>query len=470
MSSASTEPPDRTARLQTAGTVSPLWELFRLAFPIIVSQGSFAVMVFTDRWFMSRIDAVHMAATLGGGVTSLFCLSLFLGLITYTNALVAQYYGTGNLAKCPRVVTQGLLVALACTPLLFLAGWYGGGIFALMGHDPAQVPLEKIYYQVLMAGSLFNLVKACFGSYFSGIGRTRVVMVADVLSVCLNIPLSWALIFGRAGLPELGIAGAALGTVVANLFAIGLYAGFYAARSHRRQFGVDRAWQFDRGIMRRFLRLGAPSGLETFMNVATFNLFLLLFQSYGVAEGAAMAIVFNWDMLSFVPMTGLGVGVTSLVGRFVGAADLGRADRIIGAGFVLALSYAGVLAVLFLTFREALINAFATPAGDFAPILALASPMMIGLCSYMLADATILVAGGALRGAGDTRWIMITSTSLHWLMLLVQIIVITVLELGPLVSWWVMVAMLLALAALYLRRLLGGVWRQPERLAAVMRE
>ncbi len=222
--------------------------------------------------------------------------------------------------------------------------------------------------------------------------------------------------------------------------------------------------------MRRYLRLGIPTGLESFMNMATFNLFLLLFQSYGVAQGAAMAIVFNWDMLSFIPLIGMNISVMSLIGRFVGMRDMGRANQVISSGFILALGYAGVLAVLFLVFRMPLVNVFRTPGTEFDAIAQLAGSMMIGLCTYMLADATISIAGGALRGAGDTRWVMVTSISLHWLMLVAQYYVIVVRRLEPLVSWWVFVAMLLCLALAYLGRLLGGRWRQPERLAGVMRE
>jgi MATE family multidrug resistance protein len=451
-------------------SLTTLRELARLSLPIMVSQGAFAVMIFTDRWFMSRIDAAHIAAAMGGGVASFFCQSLFLGILSYGNALVAQYYGAREWGKCSLVTTQGLLLSLAFTPLLLLMGWLGGGVFGAMGHDPRQVPLERVYFQVLMAGSLFSLLKACLACYFSGIGRTSVVMIANVLGVMLNIPLSWALIFGRLGLPEMGIAGAGVGTVVATLFSIALFLLFYLSRQHQRQFRVPQSWHFDRGIMRRYLRLGIPSGLETFMNIATFNLYLLLFQSYGVVQGAAMAIVFNWDMLSFIPMIGLNIGVMSLIGRFVGAGDMTRADQVIAAGFLLGLTYAGVLALCFLLFRVPLVEVFATGEPEFAQIRELASHMMIGLTTYMLADAVNLVASGALRGAGDTRWLMAASISLHWLMLIVQILVIAVFDRGPRISWWVFVAMLLSLALLSLWRLLGGTWRRPERLARVMAE
>ena len=441
-----------------------------MSLPMVVSQGSFAVMLFTDRWFMSHLDATHIAATMGGGVAFAFCLSLFMGVITYANALVAQYYGAGATAKCPRVVSQGLLLATACIPLLLLIGYFGGRVFSYLGHDPAQVQLETAYFQLLMTGSFFSLVKACLASYFAGIGRTRVVMISDVLAVALNIPLCWILVFGKFGLPAMGISGAALSTVIATAFGTGLFIAFYLSRDHRRQFEVARSLHYDPAIMRRYLRLGIPAGIESFLNMATFNLFLLLFQAYGVVQGAAMAIVFNWDMLSFVPLIGLNISVMSLIGRFVGMRDMGRANQVISSGFILALGYASVLAVIFLVFRTQLIDVFRTPGAEFDAIAELAGSMMIGLCTYMLADATIMIAGGTLRGAGDTRWVMLTSVSLHWLMLVIQYYVIVVRELEPMVSWWVFVAMILCLALAYLWRLLGGRWRQPERLARVMRE
>jgi len=213
-----------------------------------------------------------------------------------------------------------------------------------------------------------------------------------------------------------------------------------------------------------------PSGLETFMNISSFNLFLLLFQSYGVVQGAAIAIVFNWDMLSFIPMIGLSIGVMSLIGRFVGAGNMAQTNQVISSGFIAALGYSGLLAIVFLVFRESLVGIFETEDANFAEIRDLASYMMVGLVTYMLADATILIAGGALRGAGDTRWIMVTSITVHWLMLLAQYFVIVVYGYGPRVSWWIFVAMLIVLALLYLGRLFGSTWRQPTRLARVMSE
>ena len=170
---------------------------------------------------------------------------------------------------------------------------------------------------------------------------------------------------------------------------------------------------------------GFPGGLEMFLNVAAFNLFLLMFQSYGIAEGAAAAIVFNWDILSFVPMIGLHVGVISLIGRFVGARDMARTNEVMTAAFTVALAYSAMLAIVYSTYRYPLVEVFAPPSGDFTAVRELAAFMMIGLSSYVMADAVILVSGGILRGAGDTRWLMVASVSLHWAMLVAQFFILT---------------------------------------------
>ncbi|MBT71761.1 MAG: MATE family efflux transporter [Gammaproteobacteria bacterium] len=437
---------------------------------MVVSQGAFAVMIFTDRYFMSQIDPTHMAASLGGGVAVFFSFCFFSGLFSYANAMAAQYLGAGQTDKCPKVVTQGIIMTVMCSPLLVIITYFVSGIFEAMGHDPQQVELERSYYIILMMGVVVTLSKICISSYFAGIGRTYIVMVCDVCGLIINIPLCYIMVFGKLGFPALGIVGAAISTIVATVVAFLLFVAFYLGKEHREKFRVMESFKLDWGILRRFLRLGFPSGMELFLNVAAFNLFLLMFQSYGVVQGASAAIVFNWDILSFVPMMGLNIGVISMIGRFVGANDMERTNEVISAGFIMGIAYSAILATIYITFRYPLVEVFAPPDGDFDEIRELSAFMMIGLSSYAMADAVILVSGGVLRGAGDTRWLMTASVTLHWAMLVAQYFIILVFDYGPRVSWLTFVVLLLSIAVVYVARLRGGIWRDPERLKMVMAE
>ncbi len=445
-------------------------ELVKISLPMVVSQGTFAVMIFTDRYFMSQIDAIHMAAALGGGVAAFFSFCFFTGLFSYANALAAQYLGAGELSKCSKVVTQGIAMTIMCSPLLVIITYFVSGIFEGVGHDPRQVELERIYYVILMMGVVITLAKTCVSSYFAGIGRTHIVMICDVCGMVCNVPLCYLMVFGKLGFPELGIIGAGVSTIVASTFALLLFVFFYLRKEHREKFYVMESFRLDWAILRRFLRLGFPSGLELFLNMAAFNLFLLMFQSYGVVQGASAAIVFNWDLLSFVPMIGINIGVISLIGRFVGANDMERTEEVMSAGFIIGIFYSLALAVIYITFRFPLVEIFAPPTGDFSEIRELSAFMMIGLSSYVMADALIIVSGGVLRGAGDTRWLMYASVGLHWAMLVAQYYVILVWGYGPRVSWLTFCAMIFVIAVVYLWRLKSGVWREPERLKKVMAE
>ncbi len=445
-----------------------LKQLVSLAIPMVISQSAFALMIFTDRYFLSLISPTHMSAGLGGGVAAFFCLSLFIGLLSYGNALVAQYFGAGKKHLCPKVLSQGLILAAACMPILALMAFGVGKVFSVMGHDVQQVPLEEAYFTVLMWGAIFTLFKVCIASYFSGIGRTKVVMIADFFGVAINIPLSYGLIFGEFGLPEWGIEGAAIGTIISNLISLLVFIYYYFEAKHRIEYSVAKSFTLDNKILKRYLRLGLPSGFETFLNVAAFNLFILMFQSFGVIQGASAAIVLNWDIVSYVPMLGLHIAVISLIGRFVGANQPEKIGAVISAGFLLGIAYSAILGIVFVTFRDPLVAIFVPAGHEGQEIQTLASWMMWGMASYVVADAIILVASGALRGVGDTRWLMMTSTFLHWAMALAQYIVIEVLEYGPEVSWIIFVSMIITLAIVFTWRLKKQQWREPDVLAKML--
>ena len=209
-----------------------LFELVKIAVPMVVSQGAFAVMIFTDRYFMSQIDPVHMAAALGGGVATFFSFCFFSGLFSYTNAMAAQYLGAREEAKCSKVVTQGMIMTLMSIPLLVIITFSVAGIFEGMGHDPIQVELERSYYMILMLGTPVFLAKICIASYFAGIGRTYIVMICDVCGLVLNVPLCYAMVFGKFGLPEMGIVGAGFSTIIAEIFSFSLFIIFYLQKEH----------------------------------------------------------------------------------------------------------------------------------------------------------------------------------------------------------------------------------------------
>ena len=149
----------------------------------------------------------------------------------------------------------------------------------------------------------------------------------------------------------------------------------YLAPTNRREFGVALP-RYDGEVMRKLLRFGYPAGVELFLNLLAFTSMILLFHSHGLATATAVTIVFNWDMVSFVPLLGIQIGVVSLVGRYMGAGrpEIAERDPLRSEdGLVLLVGHPGPLRRLPRTTGRGL-----QPGGQ-DPIFSEAAPLAAGM-------------------------------------------------------------------------------------------
>jgi MATE family multidrug resistance protein len=448
--------PGETARPAPGG----LREMLAIALPMVVSQACETVLIFSDRLFLSRLGSVPMSAAMAGGLTSFMLMTFFIGLTGYATALVAQYLGAGKKGHCGLVLSQAVLLALLATPLILAARPLAHGLFAVMDIPAQQLVQQKLYFDILLYGAILVLLRNCLSSFFSGIGQTRVVMFSALTAMLVNVGANYVLIFGHLGFPALGIRGAAYGTLFGSLCGLLVLLAAYLAPTNRREFGV--AWpRYDGEVMGKLLRFGYPAGVELFLNLLAFTSMILLFHSHGLATATAVTIVFNWDMVSFVPLLGIQIGVVSLVGRYMGAGRPEIAERVTRSGLKMGWSYSSVILVLFVGFPEQLVAVFRPDGPDL--IFAEAAPLAAGMLRlaglYVLADAMMVVFSGALRGAGDTFWTMCISVGLHWLLLPVLFITLKILQLSPQTAWLALVILFLSFSGVFYLRYRSGKWK-----------
>jgi multidrug resistance protein, MATE family len=436
-----------------------LRRLLSIALPMIVSQASETVMLFVDRLFLSRVGQLHLSAAMAGGLTNFTVASVFVGIAGYVNAIVAQYYGAHREDQCARAAAQSVYFSLMATPLLLLITLVIPGFFEWIGHDPGQVPLESIYAQWLIAGAVILLLRNGLTGFFLGIGKTRVVMVSNIAAMLVNVPLNYVLIFGRFGFPELGIVGAAIGTLGGGLVGFGiLMLAYLSPRMHRR-YQTRSRWRFDREMFARLLRFGTPAGIEIFLNVLAFNLFVQLMHGYGANVAAATTITFNWDIVAFIPMLGLGVATTAVVGQYVGANDLDGAHKSTLLALRIGWLYSGSMMILFFVGARPLVGVFSSGFADPGAVSGLAETMLRLAGLYTMADSTQLIFAGALRGAGDTSWVMRASAILHWIFAGVAIVLIRVVQAPPVLVWVFFIVFVVSLGLTMYLRFRSGVWR-----------
>jgi len=431
-------------------------QILHIALPIVISQGSQTLILFTDRYFLSKISSTHLAAAMGGGLSHFVFFAFLFGLLSYSTTLVAQYIGAGRNDKAALVTVQAVFSGVCLYPIMLAAGYLFSHCFQFFGHSQLQVELEKEYFLVVLAGAFFNVFNVSISSFFSGIGKTGVVMAINLFVALANVPVAAALVFGWQWVPRLEMLGAALSTVLVSGVGTILFLVLYFSREQRRVYQVFAALRVDKSILRQLFRFGGPSALQVVLNVSAFNLFILTFQSYGSHAASAITILFNWDMVNYIPVLGLQIGIMSLVGRAMGAERPADAEAIALWGMLLGMCYTIVLSIFYLCMSSALISLF-SPAGEG---YLLSMSMMTGLIMYILADTMGLTAAGALKGAGDTRWLMVVSGSLHWLMLILQFFLIKYLGVGPLESWYGFVVFIFVLSAAFVVRFRNNRWKQ----------
>jgi len=438
-----------------------IWEMVALALPMVVSHACDTIMIFTDRLFLARLGTQEMNAAMGGGLTSFMMMSLFLGLIGYATALVAQYFGAGKKGQSALVITQAGIIALFAYPFIVLCRPLGWKLFEIFGIDPGQLVLQKIYFDILVWASILGLLRCALSSFFCGIGKTRIVMQASCAAMVINVVLNYILIYGKLGCPPLGIRGAAYGTIIGSLCGLLILLKAYFNHKNRKEYQTHRAFYFDAEIMKKLLRFGYPAGLEMFLNILAFNLMVMIFYSCGPATATAATIVFNWDMVSFVPLIGVEIGVTSLVGRYMGANRPDIAERAVGSGLKLGLVYSSILLVLFVGFPEILVNFFKpTNATDvFAQAFPVAVFMVRFACVYVLIEAMMIAFIGALRGAGDSFWAMALSVGLHWTLVPMLYVLMKVFGFSAQAGWMVLIATFFIFSFFIYLRYKSGYWK-----------
>lgn len=435
--------------------------MLAISTPMVVSHACETLLIFIDRLFLSRIGPEPMNAAMAGGLSSFMLMTFFVGLIGYTTALVAQYLGSGRKSQCGAVVTQAMLlvipaslVVFACRPLVHL-------LFGLMDIPPEQREQQQLYFNILLYGVPLVLLRTSLAGFFSGIGRTRIVMISAMVAMLVNIGANYVLIFGHFGFPALGLRGAAYGTLFSSSCALLVLLAAYLRRTNRHEFAIGVGWALQRTIMGKLLRYGSPAGVEMFLNLLAFTLIVLIFHSHGVVTATAVTIVFNWDLVSFVPLLGLQIGVVSLVGRYMGAGRPEVAERAALSGLKMGWIYSSLILLLFVTMPQQMVGIFAPLKANelFLAAAPLAVDMLRLAALYVLADATIVVFSGTLRGAGDTLWAMGLSVAMHWLMVPIVFVFLKVLNLSPITVWLAFVAFFLISSGLFYLRFRHGHWK-----------
>lgn len=443
-------------------------EVITLALPLVVSTSSWTLMLFIDRVFLSWYDPHALAASMPSSMLAFTLICFFLGIASYANTFVAQYFGAGHSERIGLSVWQGIIVGAATYPIIALIVPFAPQIFGLVGHETAIREMEVTYFTIVLWGMGASVMSSALSGFFTGRGRTQTVMVVDIGMAVVNIVLDYIFIFGKLGLPEMGVAGAAYATVIAYLFQFTAFLVLFLSTANRREFGTWIGARFDRELFGRLIKFGFPSGFQMLVDVIAFTFFIMLVGRLGPLELLVANVAFNINMLAFVPMLGAGIAVTTLVGQRLGENRPDIAARSAWSAAALSTGYMATISAVYLIAPEGLLylHGASMDPDQFARLTDIAKVLLRFVALYCMFDTLAVIFMGALKGAGDTRFILYVSTVLAVSMSIASYVGIEIMGLGLFGAWSIITVAIMSVGIVYTLRFVQGKWRSMRVIEA----
>ncbi len=439
--------------------------LLALAWPVIFARASQAVIGFSDTLMTGRLGEEELAATTMGATNTFALIILPMGIVFIVQSFAAQLKGQGNAGMSRPYAWYGLIVAAASMVVAMLAIPLITPVLSLFDYEPPVRALMDDYLTIRLMAIGAVVGTEAIGSWYGGLGNTRLHMVIGILVMNVNVALNWVLIYGNLGAPALGVEGAAWASAIAS------WLGFVAIAwvFHRRLF-LEISWTPVRLRMKelyRVLRFGVPNGLNWLVEFAAWVLFLnFVVADLGTTVLAAMMVVINLNSVSFMPAFGLASAGAILVGQAIGEGNKGLVPTIAKRTAAVMVAWQGGVGLSYLLFPAVLIGWFIKPGesstgGEGAALLAIGTVLLAISAAWQLFDAVAMTLAEALRAAGDTAWVLWARSVIAWgLFMPISILVVRVLPGGPVAAICCVVAYLALLAGCLWYRFQSGAWRK----------
>lgn len=385
--------------------------LLALAIPVALSEIGWMTMTVVDVVMVGKLGPAAIGAVgLGNAIyyaPSLFGIGLLLGLDT----LVAQAFGAKKFDECHRALAQGIYLALACTPLLMLFIYAVQPLFSAHGVDPMVRDYARSYITILNWGTFPLLAYGAFRRYLQGVGRVRPITFTLISANLINLAGNWIFIYGKLGMPALGVRGSALSTVFSRVY-MALVLVFFAWQNERRRghplFAHWPGPQWNR--IRDLLKLGLPAAAQVVLEVGAFGAATIMAARLEPVALATHEIVLNCAAYTYMVPLGISAAAAVAVGHAVGAGNKARARRAGWMAIALAVGFMSLSAATFLLLPRPVLEIYSRDGR----ILVLGAHILAIVAAFQIFDGAQGVATGALRGIGDTRFPMLANFVGYW--------------------------------------------------------
>jgi MATE family multidrug resistance protein len=389
----------------------------KLAWPLILANLTQQLIQATDVLLMGRLGATQLAAaTLALNLTFTFNMFLF-GLVTASSPMIASALGrrSNNVRDVRRTFRAGLWLLILALPPYWLLLWHVGDFMRAFGESEELARQGQIFLRAYMWSTAPWLLFQLLRNFVAALERPRVVLWLSLAGIAINALLSWSLIFGHFGLPELGLAGGGVGSTITWLL---LCAALVFVASSDRQFRRFRLfgnwWRFDGQRTWAMVKLGFPIGITMALEMGVFALAAYFMGWIGAPAVAAHAVALQIAALTFMVPLGLGQAATVRVGLAFGRRDPEAVTRAGWTSWFTGVAFMGVMAIPMWAAPRQLVTLFLDETAQNAGVIALAVGFLKVAAAFQLFDGAQVIGAGMLRGLHDTRWPLVFAAVGYW--------------------------------------------------------
>lgn len=436
-------------------------EVFRVAFPLMISTATFSLVLFVDRTLLLRYDGSLMSASMAAGNLYWTAVCLPMGIASMTGAIISQMVGANQHGLIGKILWQSVWLSLMTLPMFAALAYYAPDLFRFAEQPDSLIPLETIYMRMLMLGGVGSVLESALSGFYSGTERTSVIMWVSLAAGLLNVVLDLGMIFGCGPIPEMGIAGAGLASSISFWFKAACFAALLVRPNLQRQYGIVSGFGFDRQLFRKLVFFGFPTGLMYLTEAGGFTIIVLRIGRLGDIPLRATTMAINFNMIAFIPLVGVSIATSVLVGRHLIQSGAKRAVRSVVAALVIGWVYSLIWAIGYLCVPDAMLSLYRmeTTTAESIEAIEMARGLLGFVALYVLLDATQLILAGALRGAGDTWYVLGAGFVVSAATLAIGLV--GEMYTGGLNWWWWMVTLWVWLLATSMTaRFLQGSWKR----------
>ncbi len=393
----------------------------KLATPVMLGMLGHTFVSLVDNIMVGQLGSAELAAVSLGNSFIFIAMSLGIGFSTAITPLIAEADSEKNFKKGKSSFKHGLFLCTMLSLALFLLILLAKPLMYLM-RQPEEVVVLAMPYLDLVAFSLIPLIIfQGFKQFSDGLSLTKYPMYATILANIVNVALNYVLIFGKLGFPQMGIVGAAVGTLVSRVIML-FFLWFLLRNKEKSKDYVTNIKLFvlNNSMIKKILNLGFPSAMQMFFEVAIFTAAIWLSGLLGKNPQAANQIALNLSSMTFMVAMGLSVAAMVRVGNQKGLRDFKELRRIAFSIFLLGLGLAFIFAILFLVFHKMLPTIYvdlddASNFIDNTEVVSIAATLLIASAIFQLSDSAQVIFLGALRGLQDVKIPTLITFIAYWI-------------------------------------------------------